>query len=208
MRGLHVLSGKPRHGGAGSIVKAGAVHAHEEAGVAVHFDNTIDSPLIEIDVLQSGKGHKAVRQERDGVDARLEFRLVPAIVVLRGSELERFPRLGPGEVFIPGFARKKPRQNRMVRLANQDQMIALLLNDHGAALVRSAGCSSRLLRRARSPGGGHSKQFCSRPRYFALTPLSNPAPSPGPSRPKRLLLKCHPKSPGSRTSQPFTQEPP
>jgi hypothetical protein len=51
--------------------------------------------------------------------------------------LERFQGLGPREDFIAQFARKKPGQNRMVRLANQDKMIAVLLNDHGAALVRS-----------------------------------------------------------------------
>ncbi len=96
------------------------MQADEETGVAVHFYNTFDSPLVEIDVLLSGQGHEAVRQKRDGVDARLELPLVPAIVVLRGSELERFQRLGPGEVFIAELARKIARQDRMVRLANQD----------------------------------------------------------------------------------------
>ena len=39
---------------------------------------------------------------------------------------------------ITPLARKKPGQYRVVRLPDQDQLIALLLNDHCAALVRSS----------------------------------------------------------------------
>src|SRR5260370_10843802 len=156
--GLHVLGGKSRHGGARSIVKARAVHADEETGVAVHFYNAFDAPLVEIDMLLSGQGHEAVGQKRDGVDARLEFPLVPAIIMLRGGELERFPRFGADEDFIACFARKIARQNGMVRLANQDKMIALLLNDHGAALVRSdTHTRASWVRRIGLGGGGPSQ---------------------------------------------------
>ena len=134
---LHGLGGESRHRGACSIIQARAVQADKQTGVAVHFYNAFDSPVVEINVLLRGQGHEAVGQKADGVDARLELPLVPAIVVLRGSELERFQRLGPRETFIAQFARKIPRQNRVVRLANQDQMITVLLNDHGAALVSS-----------------------------------------------------------------------
>ena len=76
------------------------MHADEESGVAIYFYNAFDSALVEIHVLRSGQRHKAVRQECDWVDARLEFPLVPAIVVFRGSELERIKRLGAGKVFV------------------------------------------------------------------------------------------------------------
>src|SRR5437879_991432 len=135
--GLHVLGGVSRNSSACFIVKARAVHADEETGVAIHFYDAFDTALVESDVLPGGQGHEAVWQKRDGVDTRLELPLFPAIVVLRGRELERFQGLGPREDFIAQFARKKPGQNRMVRLANQDKMITVLLNDHGAALVRS-----------------------------------------------------------------------
>ena len=113
------------------------MHADEEPGVAVHFYNAFDSPLVKVDVLRSGQRHEAVRQKSDRVDARLDFPFVPTVVVFCGGELERFQRFGTSEVFIACFARKIPRQDRVIRLANHDQMIAVLLNDHSAALVRS-----------------------------------------------------------------------
>jgi hypothetical protein len=58
------------------------------------------------------------------------------------------------EVIAP-LAGKKARQYRVIRLPNQNQLIALLLNDHSAALVRSStastsafGCDRDALRRA------------------------------------------------------------
>ena len=36
----------------------------------------------------------------DGIDVRLKFPLVPAVVMLSGSELERLKRFGAGKAFI------------------------------------------------------------------------------------------------------------
>jgi len=44
---------------------------------------------------------------------------------------------GRAKISLPNSRAKKPGQNRVVRLANQDKMIAVLLNDHGAALISS-----------------------------------------------------------------------
>jgi hypothetical protein len=75
---------------------------------------------------------------------RLELPLVPSIVVLHGGKSNGFLWLGPREVLVAQFASKISRQNRMVRLANQDKMIAAFLNDHFAALIRSDGLRARL----------------------------------------------------------------
>ena len=85
---FYILRRKSRHGGTRPIVQSRAVHADEQAGVTVHFYNAFDAPLIEVDVLLRWHRHEAVRQEGDGIDARLEFPLVPPIVVLGGGKLE------------------------------------------------------------------------------------------------------------------------
>src|SRR5439155_24391265 len=41
-----------------------------------------------------------------------------------------FERLWPLEQLVAPFARKKTRQYRVIRLADQNQVIVLLLNDH------------------------------------------------------------------------------
>ena len=57
--------------------------------------------------------------------------------MLRSRQTKRFKGLGPAEDFIPERARKKTRQHGMVGLPDQNELIALLLNNHDAALFRS-----------------------------------------------------------------------
>ncbi len=182
--GLHVLGGKPRHSGARFVIESRTVQADEETRVAVHFYDAFDSTLVEIHVLYRGQGHEAVGQKRDRIDARLEFPLVPAIVVFGGGEQEGIERLGANEVLVASFARKIAGQDGMIRLANQNKMIAVLLDDHGAALVRSDTHTGAPWDRRKGLGGGtQAKQFFSMPQYYAPTPGLNPAPSSAPSRP-------------------------
>src|SRR5258708_15215156 len=87
----------------------------------------------------------------------MELPLVPCVVVLRGRKPNGFLRFGPREVFVSQFARKISRQDRMVRLANQDKMIAVLLNDHFAALIAATAYAHALqLGRIRLAGYGLS----------------------------------------------------
>src|SRR5206468_10865513 len=99
--------------------------------------------------------------------------------------------LGSRRSLVACCARRIPRLNRVVRLANHDQMIGLLLNDHAAALIRSVGWSPRLAL-AHRPGRRLAKQFYSRQRYYALTPSSNPAPTLALSRGLLPVLVFHP----------------
>jgi hypothetical protein len=69
-------------------------------------------------------------------------------------EQEGFLRLGWQKLLIPQLARKMACQDSMIRLADQNKMIALFLNDHGAALFRSVASRARLLGKALEPGGG------------------------------------------------------
>src|SRR5208282_6944170 len=113
----------------------------------VDSDDTFNAPLIERDVLLSGNRHKVVRCEGLGVDLGQELPFVPAIIMLRCGQTERFKRLGPAEQLVAQRPREKPRQHGVVRLPDQYELIALLLNDHGAALFRSGASQWRLLGR-------------------------------------------------------------
>jgi uncharacterized short protein YbdD (DUF466 family) len=55
-----------------------------------------------------------------------------------------FRSLRPAEEFIAQCARKKTGQHGMVGLPDYDQLIALLLKDHDAALFRSGAGRPRL----------------------------------------------------------------
>jgi len=81
-------------------------------------------------MLGRGNGHEGVRRKSRGVDAWLQLPLSPAVVVLGRGQPERRKRLRPLEEFVPPFARKKTRQNGVVRLTNQNELVALLLKDH------------------------------------------------------------------------------
>jgi hypothetical protein len=72
-----------------------------------------------------------------GVNARFKFPFFPSIVVFGRGQAERFPRLGLGKNLVSQFAREKARQDRVVRLPNNNKVIALILDDHCAALCRS-----------------------------------------------------------------------
>ena len=145
-----VLCGKSGHRCARAIVKPQAVHANEQSCVVVHFDDALNAPLVKFDVISRGNGHETVRQECDRIDSRQEFPFVPAIVVLRGCQSKGFLRLRQGKRVVSQFAGKMSRQDRVICLSNQDEMFALLLNDHCAGLVRSDGLYKYL--GARGPG--------------------------------------------------------
>jgi len=53
---FHVFGGESRNGGARFIVKARAVQADEETGVAIHLYNAFDTAPVEIDVLPGWAG--------------------------------------------------------------------------------------------------------------------------------------------------------
>src|SRR5215831_3238634 len=99
--------------------------------------HALNSPLIKLDMIPRGNGHKAVRQERNWIDFRQKFPLVPPVIVFRCGQNERILRLRQRKHVASQLAGKVARQDRMVRLSNQDEMLALLLNDHSAGLARS-----------------------------------------------------------------------
>src|SRR5258708_2992716 len=105
-------------------------------------------------MLLSGNGREAVRQACLEVQARLQFPLAPSIIVLSGGKAEGRERLGPCELRVPPFTGEKTRQDPMIRLADQNELIALLLNDHGAALARSVRTRTRLQTTTRCSSAG------------------------------------------------------
>ena len=57
--------------------------------------------------------------------------------MLGGGQTKGIVGLGADEILVAPLARKKPRENGVVGLANDDELIALFLNDHAAALESS-----------------------------------------------------------------------
>src|SRR5260370_29021684 len=96
------------------------------------------STLFPYTTLFRSKRHEAVGQTCLGVDFRLQLPFLPAIVVFAGRQPQRFEKLQPLEKLVPPFARKKAGQYCVIRLPDQNKLIALLSNDHRAALVRSS----------------------------------------------------------------------
>jgi hypothetical protein len=57
--------------------------------------------------------------------------------VLRCRQAKRLEGFWPVKHIVSEGACEKSGQHRMIGLPDQDQLVALLLNDHGAALFRS-----------------------------------------------------------------------
>src|SRR5580700_5704166 len=97
--------------------------------------------------------------------------------MLRGCQAKRFKGLGTAEEVVAQRARKKSRQHGMVGLPNQDELIAVHLNNHGAALFRSGGFAMAPAgeRRPHRPRGWPTKTL--RTGYYAPAIGHNPAPS-------------------------------
>ena len=58
---LDVFRGKTRHRRASAVIEPEAVHAHEQPGVVVHFDDALNSPLVQLNVVSCWNGHEAIR---------------------------------------------------------------------------------------------------------------------------------------------------
>src|SRR4029077_20000069 len=179
----HVLGGKTRNCRARPIIQSRRVHAHQQSGVAITFDDPLNSPLIKLNMYVRGKRHKAVGQTRFGVDLRQQLPFPPAIVVFGGRQPQRFERLGTLKKLVPPFARKKPGQHCVIRLPDQNKFIALLLNNHCAALVR--GSLEEFSDCAPHFNAAHSQRFAPLPllcaalrRQSSVDWLTAPSPSP------------------------------
>src|ERR1700719_2734442 len=61
---------------------------------------------------------------------RLQLPLSPAIVVFRRGESHGLKRFRAFEKFVSPFSRKKTRQECVIRLADQNELVALFLNNH------------------------------------------------------------------------------
>src|SRR5215831_17202210 len=133
----YILGGITRDGGAGPVVETHAVSSNQESGVEIDFDDALDAPLIEVDVLACGYGHEGVRGEAFMVYARLQLPFLPTIVVFRDSQAKGCGRLGALEDLVAIFASKESSQKSMVGLADRHHEVALLLENHESPLVRS-----------------------------------------------------------------------
>src|SRR5271154_4370204 len=106
------------------------MRGHQQSRIKVRFHRPLNALLIERDVLLRRNRHKRVRHERLRVHARLQFPFLPAVVVLRGSQTKGLKRLRLRKHGVAPFPRKKPTQERMVRLTYHYNWIALLLKNH------------------------------------------------------------------------------
>src|SRR6266404_9508788 len=103
----------------------------------IRFHHALDSALVERDVLLRRNRHERVRRKGYRVNTRLLFPLSPAVVVLCCSQAKRFHGRGLRKNLVSQFAREKSRQHRVIRLADNYKFIALILDNHCAALFRS-----------------------------------------------------------------------
>src|SRR5260370_8260460 len=84
-----------------------------------------------------GDRHDAIRQTGLRVDLRPQLTVRPAVIVLAGRKTQRFESPRPPEKLVAPLARKKTGKHRVIRLPDQNKLVALLLNNHCAALIRS-----------------------------------------------------------------------
>src|SRR5581483_7488557 len=137
---FHILRRKSGHRRPRLVVQPRGVHADQQGGVMIRLHQPLDSPLINQNVLIGWNGHKAVRQPRLRIDSRLQLRLAPPVVVLRRRKTERRKRLRLHELLVSPLFCEKSGQKRMIRLPDQQKLVALFLNDHEPA-SRSAATS-------------------------------------------------------------------
>src|SRR5439155_26647059 len=107
-------------------------------GITIHFHQAFDAALIHLHVRVGRQRHEAVGQACFWVDRRRQLPLTPAVIVLADSEAEGFEWLRTLEKIVAALARKKSRQYGVVRLPDQNKLVALFLENHSAALTRSA----------------------------------------------------------------------
>jgi len=77
------------------------VHADEKTGVAVDFYYALDSPLVEIDVLMRGQGHKAVGKKVTGSMRGWSSHSFQPLSLLGGGELEDSMGSGRAKLSLP-----------------------------------------------------------------------------------------------------------
>jgi len=108
----------------------------KQPGVKIDLEHAIDAPLVERDVFVGGHRHERVGSERFRIDPGRELPFLPTVVVLGGRQTEGVKRLRAGESFVAPFAGEKATQERVIRLPNHDQGVALLLNDQDPSSYR------------------------------------------------------------------------
>ena len=102
----------------------------QQSGIQIDFHHAINPPLVESDMLFGGNSHEIVRRECFGIDPGTEFPFLPAIVVFGGGQAKRRERLWFGKFLVSPFAGEEATQERVIRLANDNHQIILLLNNH------------------------------------------------------------------------------
>src|SRR5262249_37698305 len=95
----------------------------------IHLYEPLDSPLIQTSVLLCRNRHERIWRPGPRIERRLKLPLGPAIVVFRRSQTKRCKRFRTWELLIAPFFREKTGQKCMVRLTDEQQLIALFLND-------------------------------------------------------------------------------
>src|SRR5258708_16091994 len=105
-------------------------------------------------MLLSGNGREAVRQACFKVQPGEQLPFAPSIIVLGGGKAEGCEWLGARELLVSPFTGEKTRQDRMIGLADQNELIALFLNNHAAALAQRANQNApSTITRCTSAGG-------------------------------------------------------
>src|SRR5260370_19077924 len=84
-----------------------------------------------------GDRHETIGQTRFRFYLRPQLPVRPAVIVLAGRQTQRFESPRPPEKLVAPLARKKTGKHRVIRLPDQNKLVALLLNNHCAALIRS-----------------------------------------------------------------------
>jgi hypothetical protein len=122
------------------------MEAHEQGGVAVDFDQAFDSLFVERYVVLRGDGHEGVGNARFRIKLGRDLPFRPSIVVLACRETKRFEHLGAFEKFVAPFARKETGEHCVVRLADHQQVVAVVLKNHWAGRPGCAGPQQQVVK--------------------------------------------------------------
>src|SRR5882724_12276470 len=110
------------------------MHTDQEPGITILFDHALNTMTIQFHVLFSRNGNVAVRNKRNGIHLGMDFPFGPSIVMFRSCQTKRLEGFRRGEKPVPPMAREKTRQHSVIGLANQNELVPLILDNHGTAL--------------------------------------------------------------------------